>query len=412
MKDKIIEDLIFLERERQENCIELIASENIVSEDVLEAMGSILTNKYAEGTPAKRYYNGCQVVDVIESTAIERCKSIFGCDHVNVQPHSGSQANMAVYMACLQPEDTILSMSLESGGHLTHGSPVNFSGRLYNVVHYGVDENGYLDYDNIRDLADKYCPKLIVCGASNYSRIIDFEVFKDIADEIGAMLLADISHIAGLVATKLHPSPVPFADFVTTTTHKSLRGPRGAVIMCKQEWAKKIDSTVFPGIQGGPLEHIIAAKAVCFNEVLDPSFAVYTQQVVDNAKMLAQTLTARGIKLVSGGTDNHLMTIDLSDEEMTGKDLANALDEIGITANKNTVPNDKRGPFITSGVRIGTPAVTTRGFNKGDMMVIGTIIADLIHGSVSKEVLRGRVKELCLKHPLPYAKRELTQANN
>lgn len=409
MKDKIIENLITLERERQENCIELIASENIVSEDVLEAMGSVLTNKYAEGYPGKRYYNGCACIDVIESTAIERCKSIFGCEHVNVQPHSGSQANMAVYMACLQPGDTILAMGLESGGHLTHGSPVNFSGKLYNIVPYGVDKNGYIDYDSVRELALDSNPRLIVCGASNYSRIIDFEAFKNIADEVGAALLADISHIAGLVAAGVHPSPIPYADFVTTTTHKSLRGPRGAVIMCKQAWAKKIDSTIFPGIQGGPLEHVIAAKAVCFNEALDPSFSAYAQQVVDNAKTLAFVLTERGVKLVSGGTDNHLMTIDLSEEEMTGKDLANALDEIGITANKNTVPNDKRGPFITSGVRIGTPAVTTRGFTKGDMMVLGTIIADLIHNCVSKDILKERVKELCKKHPLKYPHKELSE---
>ena len=402
MKDKVIERLIYLEKERQENCIELIASENIVSEDVLEAMGSVLTNKYAEGTPGHRYYNGCQVVDMVESLAIERCKELFKCEHVNVQPHSGSQANMAVYMTCLQPGDKILAMDLESGGHLTHGSPVNFSGKLYNVKPYGVNSDGYIDYDNVRELALDTNPKLIVCGASNYSREINFEKFKEIADEVGATLLADISHIAGLVAAGLHQSPVPYADFVTTTTHKSLRGPRGAVIMCKQEWAKKLDSVVFPGIQGGPLEHIIAAKAVCFGEALTYDFQLYAQQVVDNAKTLAHVLLARGIKLVSGGTDNHLFTIDLSDEEMTGKDLANALDEIGITANKNTVPNDKRGPFVTSGVRIGTPAVTSRGFNKGDMMIIGTIIADLIHGVSSKEVLKEKVHELCVKHPLPY----------
>ena len=364
MKDKIVEELINAEFNRQQNCIELIASENVVSQDILDAAGSILTNKYAEGYPEHRYYNGCGFIDKIEQLAIDRCKELFGCDHVNVQPHSGSQANMAVYMACLQPKDTILAMNLEAGGHLTH--------------------------------------ELIVCGASNYSRTIDFAKFKEIADEVGALLLADISHIAGLVATGLHPSPIPYADFVTTTTHKSLRGPRGAVIMCTQEWAKKVDSAVFPGMQGGPLEHIIAAKAVCFGEALKPEFSEYAEQVVKNANILAGTLKAQGIKIVSGGTDNHLFTIDLSDSEMTGKELANALDEIGITANKNTVPNDKRGPFVTSGVRIGTPAVTTRGFKAEDMIKVGCIISDLIKGSADKENLKVRVRELCIKHPLPY----------
>ncbi len=402
MKDKIIEELIGAEFRRQQNCIELIASENIVSEDVLEAVGSILTNKYAEGNVGKRYYNGCQFIDKIEQLAIDRCKELFHCDHVNVQPHSGSQANMAVYMACLQPGDTILAQSLDAGGHLTHGSPVNFSGKLYKVVPYGVNSEGLLDYEKIRELAIKYSPKLIVCGASNYSRSINFEKFKEIADEVGALLLADISHIAGLVATGVHQSPIPYADFVTTTTHKSLRGPRGAVIMCTQEWAKRIDSTIFPGIQGGPLEHVIAAKAVCFGEALQPSFSDYIEQVVKNAKTLADTLKVQGIKIVSNGTDNHLFTIDLSGTEVTGKDLANRLDEIGITVNKNTVPNDSRGPFITSGVRIGTPAVTSRGFKSEDMIKVGCIIADLIKGSADIENLKNRVKELCLKHPLPY----------
>ena len=402
MKDKVIENLINKELERQQNCIELIASENIVSQDVLDAVGSILTNKYSEGSPGKRFYNGCHVVDEIEQLAIDRCKELFHCEHANVQPHSGSQANMAVYMSCLKPGDTILGQSLDSGGHLTHGSPVNFSGKLYKVIPYGVNDEGYLDYEQIRSLAVEHSPKLMVCGASNYSRTIDFEKFKEIADEVGALLLADISHIAGLVATGEHLSPVPYADFVTTTTHKSLRGPRGAVIMCKQEWAKKIDSTVFPGIQGGPLEHVIAGKAVCFGEALKPEFSLYAQQVVKNAKVLANTLKAQGIKIVSGGTDNHLFTIDLSDSEMTGKDLANALDEIGITANKNTVPNDKRSPFITSGVRIGTPAVTTRGFSTDDMIKVGCIISDLIKGTADKANLVLRVKELCKSHPLPY----------
>ena len=416
MKDKIVEELINAELNRQQNCIELIASENIVSQDVLDATGSILTNKYAEGYPPsvvtdetgtytvyRRYYSGCQFIDKIEQLAIDRCKELFGCEHVNVQPHSGSQANMAVYMACLQPKDTILAMDLSSGGHLTHGSPVNFSGKLYNIVPYGVNEEGIIDYEQVRELAIQHNPKLIVCGASNYSRVIDFEKFKEIADEVGALLLADISHIAGLVATGLHPSPVGYADFITTTTHKSLRGPRGAVIMCTQEWAKKVDSVVFPGMQGGPLEHIIAAKAVCFGEALKPEFTDYVEQVVKNASVLANTLKAQGIKIVSGGTDNHLFTIDLSDSEMTGKELANALDEIGITANKNTVPNDKRGPFVTSGVRIGTPAVTTRGFVAEDMIKVGCIISDLIKGSADKENLKVRVRELCTKHPLPYA---------
>lgn len=402
MKDLEVKDLISKELERQENCIELIASENIVSEDVLEAMGSILTNKYAEGYPGKRYYNGCTWVDAIEQLAIDRCKKLFKCDHVNVQPHSGSQANMAVYMACLRPGDKILAMDLGAGGHLTHGSPVNFSGKLYNVKPYGVNDDGYIDYDNVRSLALEHTPALIVCGASNYSREIDFAKFKEIADEVGALLLADISHIAGLVATELHQSPVPYADFVTTTTHKSLRGPRGAVIMCTQEWAKKIDSTVFPGMQGGPLEHIIAAKAICFGEALKPDFWDYMSQVKLNAHWLAATLRSRGIKLVSGGTDNHLMTLDLRGTNWTGKDLANALDMIGVTANKNTVPNDPESPFVTSGVRIGTPAITTRGFKQDDAIKVGHIIADLITGSADEENLRMRVRELCKLHPLPY----------
>lgn len=412
MIDIEVEELIKQELRRQQNCIELIASENIVSEDILEATGSILTNKYAEGYPSKRYYAGCQYIDKLEQLAIDRCKRLFGCEHANVQPHSGSQANMAVYMACLRPGDTILAMNLEAGGHLTHGSPVNFSGKLYNVVPYGVDSDGLLDYENIRTLAFEHKPKLIVCGASNYSRMIDFRRFKEIADEVGALLLADISHIAGIVATGNHMSPIPFADFVTTTTHKCLRGPRGAVIMCTQEWAKKIDSTIFPGIQGGPLEHVIAAKAVCFGEALTPEYSIYIKDVLDNASTLAQVLKSRNIKIVSGGTENHLLTIDLSDTEMTGKELEFKLDSIGITANKNTVPNDKRGPFVTSGVRLGTPAVTTRGFHKGDMMVVGTIIADLIHGTVDEETLKQRVRRLCDEHPLRYKCYDVLQKMN
>lgn len=412
MKDKEVEKLIQEEYDRQQNCLELIASENIVSPDVLEATGSILTNKYAEGKPgegnpddeenyvSKRYYNGCRVIDKIELLAMERCKKLFGCDHVNVQPHSGSQANMAVYFTCLHPGDTVLAMSLPDGGHLTHGSPVNFSGRLYNIVPYGVNENGIIDMDNVRDLALKHLPKLIVCGASNYSQEIRFDKFKEIADEVGALLLADIAHIAGLVATGLHMSPIPYADFVTTTTHKTLRGPRGAVIMCKQEWANQIDFNVFPGMQGGPLEHVIAAKAVCFKEAMSQEYTDYMQQVVDNAKTLASILKVRGINIVSGGTVNHLLTIDLTGWEITGKELANKLDAIGITANKNTVPNDTRSPFVTSGVRLGTPAVTSRGFKKDDMIKVGNIIADLINGCTTENQLRERVQELCKAHPL------------
>lgn len=412
MKDKEVEKLIQEEYDRQQNCLELIASENIVSPDVLEATGSILTNKYAEGKPgegnpddeenyvSKRYYNGCRVIDKIELLAMERCKKLFGCDHVNVQPHSGSQANMAVYFTCLHPGDTVLAMSLPDGGHLTHGSPVNFSGRLYNIIPYGVDENGIINMDNVRELALKHLPKLIVCGASNYSQEIRFDKFKEIADEVGALLLADIAHIAGLVATGLHMSPIPYADFVTTTTHKTLRGPRGAVIMCKQEWANQIDFNVFPGMQGGPLEHVIAAKAVCFKEAMSQEYTDYMQQVVDNAKTLASILKVRGINIVSGGTVNHLLTIDLTGWEMTGKELANKLDAIGITANKNTVPNDTRSPFVTSGVRLGTPAVTSRGFKKDDMIKVGNIIADLINGCTTESQLRERVQELCKAHPL------------
>lgn len=402
MKDKQVESIIEKELDRQENCIELIASENIVSDDVLEATGSILTNKYAEGTVGKRYYDGCEFIDEMEQLAINRCKELFGCDHVNVQPHSGSQANMAVYMTCLQPGDKVLAMDLASGGHLTHGSPVNFSGKLYKIKPYGVNSEGFIDYEEVRKLAVQFQPKLIVCGASNYSQEIDFEVFRDIADEVGALLLADISHIAGLVATGYHKSPIPYADFVTTTTHKTLRGPRGAVIMCKQEWAKQIDFNVFPGMQGGPLEHVIAAKAICFGEALSADYSDYIRRVVENAKTLAEILKIRGIKIVSGGTVNHLMTIDLTGEDMTGKELSSALHDIGITANKNTVPNETRSPFVTSGVRLGTPAITTRGFDKGDMMVIGNIIADLIKGIRPKEELKAEVHTLCKKHPLPY----------
>lgn len=400
MQDKEVELLIDAELKRQQNCIELIASENIVSKDVLEATGSILTNKYAEGYPNKRYYNGCTYVDKIEQLAIDRCKQLFGCEHVNVQPHSGSQANMAVYMTCLQPGDTILAQSLDAGGHLTHGSPVNFSGKLYNVVHYGVNDSGFIDMDNVRRLALEYKPKLIVCGASNYSQRIDFTKFKEIADEVGSLLLADISHIAGIIAAGYHMSPIRYADFVTTTTHKSLRGPRGAIVMCKQEWAKKLDSTIFPGMQGGPLEHVIAAKAVCFGEALTTEFKRYILNVITNATVLCETLKECGVKIVSDCTVNHLMTIDLRDTTWTGKDLANELDSIGITANKNTVPNDPLSPFITSGVRIGTPAITSRGFTTEDVTEVGHIIANLIQHKEDKETLRYKVKMLCDKYPI------------
>ena len=414
MKDKIIEELINAEQRRQDNCIELIASENIVSQDVLDAMGSILTNKYAEGTPGHRFYNGCQYIDKIEQLACDRFRELFNTDyHVNVQPHSGAQANMAVFEALLNVGDTVLSMDLSNGGHLSHGSPVNYSGKHFNVVQYGINENGEIDYDEVQKLAEQHRPKLIICGASNYSKIIDFERFAEIRDSIADVdmlhdrqdehyLLADIAHIAGLVAGGVHPSPFGYADVVTTTTHKSLRGPRGGVIACKQELAKKIDSAVFPGIQGGPLEHVIAGKAVCFYEAMQPEFSIYAEQIVKNAKALANTLKVQGIKIVSDGTENHVFTIDLTGTELTGKELANQLDEIGITANKNTVPNDTRSPFVTSGVRIGTPAVTTRGFTTDDMIKVGCIISDLIKGIGTKEQLQARVKELCLKHPLPY----------
>ena len=400
MQDSAIKELIDEEASRQEHSIELIASENVVSRDVREAVGSILTNKYAEGYPGHRFYNGCGVVDKVEALAIERCKALFGCEAANVQPHSGSQANMAVYMACLEPGDAILAMDLSAGGHLTHGSGANFSGRIYRAIPYGLDERGLIDYERVRQLALANKPKIIVCGASNYSRTIDFERFAAIAREAGALLLADISHIAGLVAAGVHPSPVGLADFVTTTTHKSLRGPRGAVVMTGSAWSRKIDASVFPGMQGGPLEHVIAGKAVCFAEALEPSFRQYARQIVRNARALCGFLMQNGVKIVSGGTDNHVFTIDLSDSEMTGRDLADALDAVGITANKNTVPNDARGPFVTSGVRIGTPAVTTRGFLEQDMLEVGEIILAVMTGSGETETLKSRVQDLCRKHPL------------
>lgn len=401
--DSEIADLIKEELKRQTNTIELIASENIASEAVIAAAGSVLTNKYAEGKPYKRFYNGCDVVDKIETLAVERAKKLFGAEHVNVQPHSGAQANMAVFFYALKHGDTVLGMDLSNGGHLTHGSPVNFSGTYFNIVSYGVNEYGEIDYDNVRRLAEENKPKMIICGASNYSKIIDFKKFKEIADSVGAFLMADIAHIAGLVAGGVHPSPVGYADFVTTTTHKTLRGPRGGIIMCSNDHAAGIDKAVFPGIQGGPLEHIIAAKAVAFKEALQPEFKVYAEQIVKNAKALAQSLLDENVDIVGGGTENHVMTIDLRKTGKTGKDIANVLERVGITANKNTVPNDPQSPFVTSGVRIGTPAVTTRGFREDDMYEVGKIIASAItvcDNDTALNNLRERSQKLCDKYPL------------
>ncbi len=366
--DEEIFNFIESEALRQKNNIELIASENFVSEGVLEAVGSILTNKYAEGYPSKRYYGGCVNVDNVERLAIERAKKLFGAEHANVQPHSGSQANMAVYMSVLQPGDTVLGMNLANGGHLTHGSSVNFSGKLFNFVSYGTDENGYIDYEDVLNKAIENKPKMIVAGASAYPRTIDFSKFREIADKVGAYLMVDMAHIAGLVCTGNHMSPVPYADFVTSTTHKTLRGPRGGLILCKEKYAKQIDKTIFPGIQGGPLEHVIAGKAVCFKEALQPEFKEYIDQVVLNCKVLADELVKRGFKLVSGGTDNHLMLIDLTSKNMTGKEAENLLEEVNITVNKNAIPNDKEKPTVTSGIRVGTAACTTKGLKEDDMI--------------------------------------------
>ena len=387
---------------RQRQNIELIASENIVSPAVMAAMGTVLTNKYAEGYPAHRYYGGCAYVDQVEQIAINRACELFGAKFANVQPHSGAQANLAVYFALLEVGDTILGMDLAAGGHLTHGSPVNMSGKNYNFVPYGVNADGYLDYDALRRLAQEVKPKMIVAGASAYPRAIKFDVLADIAHEVGAYLMVDMAHIAGLVAGGAHQSPVPYADVVTTTTHKTLRGPRGGLILTNnQELAKKINKAVFPGTQGGPLEHVIAAKAVCFGEALRPEFKEYARKIVENAQVLADALTARGVKLVSGGTDNHLMLIDLSDEECTGKELEHNLDEVHITANKNSVPGEKRSPFVTSGVRIGTPAVTTRGFGPEEMKVIADCIADCIFDFENKkDQVAARVAELTARFPL------------
>ena len=390
------------EFERQNSHIELIASENWVSKAVMAAMGSILTNKYAEGYPGKRYYGGCQCVDVTEDLARERAKQLFGCDYANVQPHSGAQANLAAFFAMLEPGDKILGMNLDQGGHLTHGSPVNISGKYFQTSFYGVDDRGFLDYDQIRETALREKPKMIIAGASAYARTIDFEKFRKIADEAGAYLMVDMAHIAGLVAAGLHPSPIPYADVVTTTTHKTLRGPRGGMILANKEAALKFkfDKAVFPGIQGGPLEHVIAGKAVCFKEALQPEFKEYQKQILKNAQALCEGLLKRGVDLVSGGTDNHLMLVDLSRREVTGKDLEKRLDEAHITCNKNTIPNEKRSPFVTSGVRLGTPAVTTRGMKEEDMDVIAEGIVLVIQSEDNVEKVRGLVKTLTEKYPL------------
>ena len=403
--DKEVADLISAELKRQQTTIELIASENFTSKAVMAACGSVLTNKYAEGKPHKRFYNGCENVDIIEELAQERAKKLFNAEHANVQPHSGAQANMAVFMYAVKPGDTVMGMDLSNGGHLSHGSPVNFSGLYFNIVSYGINDNGEIDYDNVREMALKHKPKLIICGASNYSKVIDFKKFKEIADEVGALLLADIAHIAALVATGEHPSPFPYADFVTTTTHKTLRGPRGGIIMCKEEHAMGIDKAVFPGMQGGPLEHIIAGKAIALKEALSDDFKAYAKQVVLNAKALAKSLMDQGLDIVGDGTDNHLMTLDLRKVNKTGKDIANMLELVGITANKNTVPNDPQSPFVTSGVRLGAPAVTTRGFKEEDMVEVGKIIAEAVKISDTKEPekikeLRERSLKLCEKYPL------------
>lgn len=403
-QDPAVLEAMNLELKRQRNNIELIASENIVSEAVMEAMGSVLTNKYAEGYPGKRYYGGCEYVDIVEDIARDRAKELFGAEHANVQPHSGAQANMAVYLAALNPGDTVLGMNLAHGGHLTHGSPVNASGLLYNFVAYGVQEDSFLiDYDEVRKAAFKHRPRLIVAGASAYPRIIDFEKIAAIANDVGALFMVDMAHIAGLVAAGLHPSPVPHAHFVTTTTHKTLRGPRGGLILCRKPWAAAIDKAVFPGTQGGPLMHVIASKAVALGEALQPSFKVYAENVVKNAKALAETLVAEGLNLVSGGTDNHLILIDTRNLNITGKVAEHVLDSIGITVNKNAIPFDPTSPFVTSGIRIGTPAATSRGMDEEAMKEIGRIIATTLKSPEDEAVLAGcrtRVSNLTEQYPL------------
>ncbi|HCV8634182.1 serine hydroxymethyltransferase [Staphylococcus aureus] len=404
-QDKVIAEAIEREFQRQNSNIELIASENFVSEAVMEAQGSVLTNKYAEGYPGRRYYGGCEFVDVTESIAIDRAKALFGAEHVNVQPHSGSQANMAVYLVALEMGDTVLGMNLSHGGHLTHGAPVNFSGKFYNFVEYGVDKDTErINYDEVRKLALEHKPKLIVAGASAYSRTIDFKKFKEIADEVNAKLMVDMAHIVGLVAAGLHPNPVEYADFVTTTTHKTLRGPRGGMILCKEEYKKDIDKTIFPGIQGGPLEHVIAAKAVAFGEALENNFKTYQQQVVKNAKVLAEALINEGFRIVSGGTDNHLVAVDVKGSiGLTGKEAEETLDSVGITCNKNTIPFDQEKPFVTSGIRLGTPAATTRGFDEKAFEEVAKIISLALKNSKDEEKLqqaKERVAKLTAEYPL------------
>ena len=399
--DGAVADAIVAELERQQHNIELIASENIVSKAVMYTMGTPLTNKYAEGYPAKRYYGGCEKVDIVENLAKERAKELFGCDHVNVQPHSGSQANQAVYFAMLEPGDTVMGMNLDHGGHLTHGSPVNMSGKYFHFVPYGVNHEGYIDYEAFRKTALEVKPKMIVAGASAYARTIDFKYMSDVAKEVGAYFMVDIAHIAGLVAAGYHPSPVPYADFVTTTTHKTLRGPRGGMIMCKAEYAQKIDKAIFPGIQGGPLMQIIASKAVCFQEALQPAYKEYIGQVVKNAKAMAAALQKHGVDLVSGGTDNHLMLLDLRSLNITGKDAEKVLDAVAITVNKNTIPDDPQSPFVTSGIRVGTPAVTSRGMKEAEMEEIAEIMAMVLKDyEGTKEEAAKRVRALTDRFPI------------
>lgn len=402
--DPEIAEAIRLETERQEYNLEFIASENFVSEQVMEAQGSVMTNKYAEGYPAKRYYGGCEMVDIAERLAIERAKELFGAEHANVQPHSGSQANMAVYFAACKPGDTVLGMNLAHGGHLTHGSPVNFSGKLFNIVSYGVkQETGHIDYEEVERLAIEHKPSLLVVGASAYPRTIDFPAFRAIADKVGAKIMVDMAHIAGLVAAGVHPSPVPHAEFVTTTTHKTLRGPRGGMILCREEFAKTIDSNIFPGIQGGPLMHVIAAKAVSFKEALSPAFKDYSRQVVKNAAVLADALVKRGLNLVSGGTDNHLILVDFSGTETTGKMAEKALEKAGITVNKNSVPFETRSPFVTSGIRLGTPATTTRGLKEPEMEQVAAWVVRALENMDNEAELaaiKGEVRDLCKQFPL------------
>ncbi|OQA04979.1 MAG: Serine hydroxymethyltransferase [bacterium ADurb.Bin374] len=401
--DPAIHEIIGKERRRQMSQIELIASENFVSEAVIEALGSVLTNKYAEGYPGKRYYGGCEVVDEAENLARERACKLFGAEHANVQPHSGSQANMAVYLTVMKPGETYLGMNLQNGGHLTHGSPVNFSGLIYNVVPYGVDDKSEtIDYDALEKLALQHKPKMIMAGASAYPRVIDFAKFRAICDKVDAVLCVDMAHIAGLVAAGLHPSPVPYADFVTTTTHKTLRGPRGGMVLCREKWAKALDKSIFPGLQGGPLMHAVAAKAVSFQEALEPSFKVYQQKILDNAQALAKGLQAHGFRLVSGGTDNHLMLVDVRNKNVTGKLAEKALDIAGITVNKNTIPNDPQSPFVTSGVRIGTPAVTTRGMTPEVMTDIAALIDQVLtkpEDEANLKDVRAKVQKICDRFP-------------